>query len=159
MDDFSWPKCWLFFPYLISHLKLFQYLGLGHSQGVSQTSSPSPTFSSALLYMQTNSEGHYWIFLEEGTTKCNGAVVPLKNEFIFLIIFDMLWPFASSFRVDSNHPWRFFYIRGDGWMRKLINFKASCGNLQWKIPPSEDYSAEYRTEVWSVHSSILFIPA
>lgn len=46
----------------------------------------------------------------------------------------------------------------DGWENwKLISFKASCGKLQIKISPSEDYSAGYRAQVWSVHSSILFI--
>lgn len=106
--------------------------------------------------MQAYAECHYWIILEKGTTKCDGVILPLKTEFIFLIIFDILCPFASSTEwTATTHG--FFCIRGDRWVRKLISFKASCGKLQRKISPSEDYSAGYRAQVWSVHSSILFI--
>lgn len=145
------------FPHLTYHLKLFQYLGFrAEPRGLSNFLPFFYLFICSIVHasicwgpLLNNFGGrHYQMWLSYCITK--------KPEFIFLIIFVAICLFLQS---EQQLSMVFFCVRGDGGMRKLISFKASCGKLQWKILPSEEYSAAYRTQVWSVHSSILFIPA
>lgn len=109
MDNFSWPKCWLFFPYLTSHLKLFQYLGFrAEPRDLSNFLPFSYLFICSILHasicwvplLNHSGERHYQMWWSYSTTE---NWVYLSDNFWYLV------PICLFYRVDSNYPWLFLH--------------------------------------------------